>query len=161
MLDSVLAILTGGATGVLGTVLNFGTKWLEDRARHKRELDLRRLDVELAATEAASAERIVAVEAESERDQAEWAAMQESIRDAGREWSTDGHWLLVWTEAVRRLTRPGLTLLFVTLTGAIYFTIADGAIEARVVDTVLYLATASTLWWFGARMISSAPGRSR
>lgn len=159
MLDGLLSILTGGATGVLGTLLSFGTKFFEDRARHKRELDLRALDIELAKTEAAGAERAAAIEAESDREAAEWGAMQESIRDAGREWSTDGHWLLTWTEAFRRLTRPGLTLLFVALTGAIYFTIADGEIQLRVVDTVLYLATASTLWWFGGRQLDKARSR--
>jgi len=159
MLDGLLSILTGGASGVLGTLLSFGTKFLEDRARHERELDLRRLDIELAKTEAAGAERAAVIEAESDERTAEWDAMRESIRDAGREWTTDGHWLLVWTEALRRMTRPGLTLLFVALTGAIYFTIADGEIQARVVNTVLYLATASTVWWFGGRLIDKSKDR--
>ena len=154
MLEAALALLTGGATGVLGTLLNFGIKVFEDRARHRRELDLRRLDIELAQAEAVSAERVAAIEADAARDGAEWNAMRESIRDAGREWSTEGSGWLVFSEVVRRLTRPGLTLLFVALTGAIYFTVADGDIRVRVVDTVLYLATATTTWWFGSRMIA-------
>ena len=165
MLDTVLAILTGGATGVLGTLLNFGTKWLEERARHRRELELRRLDVELARTEAAAAEKVAAVEAEAEGERAELEAFRESYREAARRWSRPGDGrLLQFVDFVRGMTRPALTFLFVALAGAIYFTMGDTdavvdgvAVKARIVDTVLYLTTACVLWWFGARQLDKAP----
>ena len=164
MLDTVLAILTGGATGVLGTLLNFGTKFIEDRARHQRELELRHLDIELAKTETAGAERVAAVEAESERDQAELAAFQESYREAARRWSRPGDgFLMRLVDFVRGMTRPLLTFGFVVLTGVVYFSLADTdgvvdgvAVKARIIDTVLYLTTACVLWWFGARQIDKA-----
>lgn len=154
-----VSILTGGATGLLGTALSAVVDHFQARGEHKRELELRRLDIELAKTEAGSAERTAAIEAESASDQAEWRAMAESYREAGRRWSRPGDGVLVQlVDLVRGLTRPVLTWCLLGLTGAIYFLL--GATDAhaallrpRIVETVLYLATAAVLWWFGSRQI--------
>jgi len=80
-------------------------------------------------------------------------------REASRRWSRgDSKWL-VFVDVVRGLTRPGLTFLFVGLVGVIYFTLGGSDMEIldirpRIIDTVLYLATACVLWWFGARQIA-------
>jgi hypothetical protein len=41
--------------------------------------------------------------------------------------------------------------------GVIYFTLGidKPTMQAQIVSTVLYLATASVLWWFGSRMADS------
>ena len=165
MLDAILAILSGGATGLLGTALSFATDYLKAKQRHKQELELRRVDMELAGIEAAGAEKVAALELEGEKAQAELAAFQESYREAARRWSRpeDGM-LMQFVDFVRGMTRPALTWGFVALTGTIYFTLGDAdavvdgvAVKARIVDTVLYLTTTCVLWWFGARQIAKAP----
>lgn len=162
MLDLLTSILTGGATGLLGTALSFATSYFQARQRHAQELELRRLDMELAKVEAAGAERVAALELESGTARAELAAFRESYREAARRWSRPGDgWLMQFVDFVRGMTRPALTWGFVVLTGAIYFTMGDAdavvdgtAVKARIVDTVLYLTTTCVLWWFGARQIA-------
>ena len=55
-----------------------------------------------------------------------------------------------WVNAVRALTRPGLTVLLWGITGAV-FTGADAAGREGIVETASFAATAATLWWFGDR----------
>ena len=163
MLDSLLSIgtsiLSGGATGLLGTAVSGVIDYFQGRQRHAQELDLRRLDIELAQAEASGAERVAAIEAEGERDVAEWEAMAASYREAGKRWSRPGDGVLIQlVDFVRGMTRPVLTWGLVGLVGAIYFLLGAGDLAAaevrpRIVETVLYLATAAVLWWFGQRQI--------
>ena len=158
MLDLFLSIVTGGATGLLGTVISGVTQFVQAQQKHAQEMELRRLDLEMMDREAASAERITAIEAETAESAAQWAAFEASYKEAGHRWSAgDSKWLVV-VDIVRGLTRPGLTWAFVALTGTIYFTIAVPEDQSRIVNTILYLATTCVLWWFGARQVGKAPG---
>ncbi len=154
-----MSILTGGATGLLGTAISGVIDYFQGRQRHAQELDLRRLDIELAQAEASGAERVAAIEAEGERDRAEWEAMTASYREAGARWSRPGDGVLIQlVDFVRGMTRPVLTWGLVALVGAIYFLLASAdahaeKLQPRIVETVLYLATAAVLWWFGQRQI--------
>lgn len=67
-----------------------------------------------------------------------------------------------WVQAVRALVRPGLTLglwcvvvlIFFQTTGAqaVWLASADRAeVLAYLIDSVVFAATAATLWWFGDR----------
>ena len=90
MLDTIMSVLTGGATGLLGTVVSGAIDFFQSRAEHKREMDLRRLDIELAQTEAGAAEKVAAIEAEGVRDAAELEAMEASYREASSRMSRAG-----------------------------------------------------------------------
>ena len=163
MIDGILALLTGGATGLLGTVISVGADWLQARQRHGHAMELRRLDIELHRAEAAAAERTAAIEAESAETQAEWAAMRASYAEAGRRWSRPGDgWAMIFVDLIRGLVRPALTIGSLALVGAIYFTLGDDPvaeidIAPRIVDTALYISTTATLWWFGARGLRRTP----
>lgn len=159
MFDAVISVLTGGATGLLGTVVSGAIDFFQSRAEHNRELDLRRLDIELAQAEANSAERVAAIEAEGARGRAELEAMAASYREASSRMSRPGDgFLMKLVDFVRGMTRPVLTWGLVALVGVIYFTLGAGglepeAIRPRIIETVLYLTTAAVLWWFGQRQI--------
>lgn len=162
--DALLAIVSGGATGLLGTGLSFVTSYFQKRQAHRHEVALRRLDMEIARVEAAGYERVAGIEAEGERDRAAWRALEESYREAARRWSRPGDgWLMLFVDFCRGMTRPGLTWTFVGLTGAIYFTVAasDDNMRLQIVNTILYLTTTTVLWWFGARQLAKAPGAGR
>ena len=163
MLDAILATLSGGATGLLGTALTAGVDHFQSKQRHQQELELRRLDIELANTEAASAERKVAIEAEAERDKAEWDALKASYHEAKTRWSSGESGWIVAVDVVRGLTRPALTWAFLALTAGIYFTLAanDAAMRGRIVETVLYLTTTCVLWWFGGRQLAKRQEANR
>ena len=153
------SILTGGATGLLGTALTGVIDTVQARQKHKQEMDLRRLDIELARVEAEGAAATAAIEAEATRERAEWEALEASYKEAARRWSRPGEgWAMQLVDVVRGLTRPALTWSLFALTGAIYFLlgasdVAAESLRPRVVETVLYLFTAAMLWWFGARQI--------
>ena len=162
MLDAVLAIVTGGATGLLGTALSFVTSYFQAKQKHAHELELRRTDMELAKIESAGFEKVAAIEAESAETAAAYKALQDSYAEAARRWSLPGDgWLMRFVDFCRGMTRPALTWAFVGLTGAIYFTVAaeDAGTRKQIIETVLYLTTTTVLWWFGARQISKSPAR--
>lgn len=154
MFDSILAVVTGGATGVLGTIVSAGTAYFERRQRHAQELELRQMEMEMMRTEAASAERVAAIERESEQMRAEHAALEASYRAATTRMSTgDSRWLVA-VDVVRGLTRPVLTWCLLALAGTIYFTLSPQSdMRGQIIDTVLYLSTTCVLWWFGARHV--------
>lgn len=154
MLEALMAIVTGGATGLLGTLLSSATGYFERKQRHRHELKLRELDAKIVETEAASAERVAAIAAESHQSAAESRALQASYDAAGVRWSTGDSAWLVAVDVIRGLIRPVLTVGFVALCGVIYFTLprwSQGDVEARIIDTALYLMTTTVLWWFGTR----------
>ena len=112
----------GGATGLLGTAISGVIDFFQARQNHAQEMDLRRLDIDLAKAEAEGAERVAAIEAEGVRDQAEWEAMAASYREAGARWSRPGEGVLMQlVDFTRGMTRPELTFGLVALVGAIYF----------------------------------------
>ena len=160
-----VSVLTGGATGLLGTALSAVVDFFQSRQRHAQELDLRRLDIELAKAEAEGAAAHAAIEAQATRERAEWEAMEASYREAARRWSRPGEgWAMQLVDVVRGLTRPALTWSLFALVGAIYFLLGASDLAAvslrpRIVETVLYLFTAAMLWWFGARQIEKRRSR--
>ena len=159
MLDMIMAVLTGGATGLMGTVISGVLGFFQSRSERGHEIEMRRLDIELAKAEASSAERVAAIEAESERDRAELEAMESSYREASSRMSRahEGG-AMKFVDVVRGLIRPVLTVALVAAVIAIFFYVGVPELDAeqmgvRIVETVLYLATAATLWWFGQRQI--------
>ncbi|MCY4431582.1 MAG: hypothetical protein OXC11_14485 [Rhodospirillales bacterium] len=160
-LDFLPSLLSGGVTGLLGTAITAGTRLIQRRQDHRYEMELRRLDMELASQEAARAERAAAVMAKTEQEKAAWAALEASYRHADQRWSRPGDSpAMRAVDVFRGLVRPGVTVLLLALVGAIYFTI-DGlhaaSIRVHVVQTILYLATTTVMWWFGARQVSPPP----
>ena len=161
MLETIMSVFAGGATGLLGSVITRAFDFFQKRQDHKREMELRRLDLEIANVEASGAERVAAVEAESAAEQSTWAALRASFASESRRLSRHGDgWAMVMVDVVRGLIRPILTLGLIALIAVIYFSVgaadlAAAEIRPRIIDTVLYLATAAVLWWFGSRPMSS------
>ena len=147
-------------TGLLGVLLTGVVDFFQRRQDHAQEMELRRFDLDLARIEGESAGHVAAIEAEGRADEAAWSALEESYREASRRWSRPGEgWLMQFVDFVRGMTRPMLTWCLVGLVAAIYFWLGATDMEVieirpRIIDTVLYLATASVLWWFGARQIA-------
>ncbi|MYA88802.1 MAG: hypothetical protein F4X97_10190 [Boseongicola sp. SB0662_bin_57] len=143
------AIFTGGATGLLGTALSVGTKFMVTRQQNAHELKLRAIDMEMIKLEAATVDR----QAEAEAEIAEAQALRESYREAAARWSRpeDGA-MMKAIDVVRGLTRPGLTWYFVLLLTVVFFTVATMQLRETIITTLLYLTTTCVLWWFGARL---------
>lgn len=154
MLDLIGALLTGGATGLLGTAITTASDFFERRAKHRERIEEARLDLELARVEAQSAEHRAALALETAEVEAETAALEASYAEARQRLSSPGEGgAIVAVDVVRGLTRPLITWLLVALVAAIYWTSLPGEedLRSRIVATVLYLATTCVVWWFGGR----------
>lgn len=66
-------------------------------------------------------------------------------------------------DVFRGLMRPGMTLLFLVLTGAVYFKLSADFdfldLRERIIDTILYLTTTCTIWWFGGRQVAKSAAK--
>ncbi len=163
-MDILLSLLTGGATGIVGTALSAGFNYFGSRQKNKQEIELRKLELQEMRQEAAIAERVTAMELEAATTQAEYAGLQASYREASTRWTAGAEltpaqtWLMVVVDVVRGLMRPMITVVLMGYVGWIYAeTLADPS--SPVVSTVLYLTTASVLWWFGSRQTEKALGK--
>lgn len=159
MFEALIGIVSGGATGLLGTLVSFGAQYFARRQAHQQEVELRRLDLELAETEGRTAERKAAIEAESQEGTAAWKAMEKSLEGQGERWSRGGSRWLVLVDVIRGLTRPVGAWMFLGIAAAIYFSTSDEEVRTAIVSTVLYLMTAAWLWWFGARVTDKLADR--
>jgi hypothetical protein len=153
-MDILLGLLTGGATGLIGTALSGVMKFFTNKQEQSHELKVMDMELKHMDKEAEVALKIEEKKQEGKEAQAAWAGLEASYREAGQRWSTgDSSWI-VFVDVVRGLMRPLLTLCLVVLMGTIYFLHGpqNPGMQEQIVATVLYLATSSVLWWFGSRM---------
>lgn len=161
MLDLLLGVLSGGVTGLLGTVISGGMKFFENKQKHGHELAIMEMEMKQMDKEASIARDIEELQMEGKDRTAAWAALEASYKESTTRMSTgDSGWLIA-VDVVRGLMRPAITLGTLTLMGIIYFTVAtdmvgpDGIpVPVTIIQTVLYIATTSVLWWFGTRNLS-------
>jgi hypothetical protein len=162
MLDLLMGVLSGGVTGLLGTVISGGMKFFENKQKHSHELAIMDMEMKQMDKEASIAKDIAELNMEGADRTAAWAALEASYKESTTRMSTgDSAWLIV-VDVVRGLMRPAITLGTLSLMAVIYFTIAqdmapgpDGIpVQVTIVQTVLYIATTSVLWWFGTRNMS-------
>lgn len=146
-MGSLFAVLTGGATGLLGTVITkiFGIFETKQKMAEKA-LDYQH---ELALVEAQSKARATEMENEAAIAETNASAM---IRAKSYDYDAAGAEPHTWVTDVIRLTRPALTFMLVIFSGLIVaFNGSDHALLATVVDQVLYLTATAVTWWFGDR----------
>lgn len=162
MLDLLMGVLSGGVTGLVGTVISGGMKFFENKQKHGHELAIMEMEMRQMDKEAELAVKVAETEMEGKDRTAAWAALEASYKESTSRMSTgDSPWLIL-VDVVRGLMRPVITLGTLLLMAVIYFTIAqdmapgpDGIpVQVTIVTTVLYIATTSVLWWFGTRNLS-------
>lgn len=161
MFDLLAGVLSGGVTGLIGTVLSGGMKFFENKQKHGHELAVMEMEMRQMDKEAELAVKVAETEMEGKDRTAAWAALEASYKESTARMSTgDSQWL-VMVDVVRGLMRPVITLGTLTLMAVIYFTVAQGMVgpdempvQVTIIQTVLYIATTAVLWWFGTRNLS-------
>lgn len=122
MLSAILAILGSSTVGsLIGGIFAFLNKKADIEIKkldQAHELELRKEDRELAKVEAESRLQVAVAEAEGSIESARMTAIGQAHQadnlDAAMVKSAGGWaWLLILTDAFRRLIRPSLTLLLV------------------------------------------------
>ena len=139
--------LGGGLFGLVGNVAAkvIGLYEAKQQFAQKKEEwshEERLLDMQMKA-KAAETEQELAVTASS----GSWGGLGESLKAETAIGAT-----YPWVNAVRGLVRPALTLGLGTFLCAAFFAMAPGdATRASVVDSLVFAAVTSIVWWFGDR----------
>ena len=149
--ELLATVLSGGATGIIGSVFGGIFKWLDRReeakeSAAKRTHELALQDLQIKAHSAETEQELLIIQSES--DQKRVLASY----DLGKGVSTS-----LWAGNVKSMVRPTLTFTLILLTACIYFTlevdaVVDGfALKAYIINTIVYTTSAAVLWWFGDR----------
>lgn len=160
--DALVSIVSGGATGLLGTMLSRVSAFFENKQKFKHDLELLEANTKLQKqeSEARMAEIKLSGDLRLQNTEVEGAIKQElsatelmgkSYTEANTRWSTgDSKWLII-VDVVRGMTRPFLTVILCVMSFVIWMQTTDKTLETQIVMTELYLTTAAVLWWFGSR----------
>jgi hypothetical protein len=145
MFDLLGTVLTGGATGIIGSILgkafSFIDAWQEEKKannEHGRTIALLELQNKLGAEESERELAIAETTAASDIRMASYG--QAPSAGDGSPWVVD----------VLRLIRPFLTISLIILVGILYFKAIPGG-RATIEASVIYMCSSSVLWWFGDR----------
>jgi len=164
----VSSILSGGATGLLGVVAQRYADYKNKQLDFEHAVALKEIDSKIMAQEYAAKESIVRIEAAGASDVADSKAFAESYsleppRYAVGNLTTGQNWVMVLLDALRGAVRPVLTIYLCILVTIVYALAreklraedlnAAQALEllSYIINTILYVWTTVTLWWFGTR----------
>lgn len=140
-MEFLISLLSGGATGILGTLIGRVVGFYENKQKFQHELKLLELQARIGAEEA---ERELAIaQAKAAADLRVASYEHDSNTGIGSAWVTD----------VLRLIRPTLTAVLVLAVIVLWFTAEEYEVDIRtqVVVAIIYLATSAVTWWFGDR----------
>ena len=148
MFELLGTVLTGGVTGIIGSVIgkafSFLDAWQEEKKatnEHGRTLELLELQNKIGAEEN---EREMAItQSKIDADSRVASYSHDSMAGTGSIWVID----------LLRLVRPVLTFALIILVGILYFKAAPGG-RATIEASVIYMASSATLWWFGDRAMA-------
>lgn len=148
-MDFLLTVLTGGATGLLGSIFgklfSFADAWIAEKkadADHKRTIEMHKLQHDLRAAELETEREIVLEQASADLRRASYSHDQ-SVGRSSR-----------WVVNILRLVRPTLTAILIALVWYIYIRSDDLAQQESIIQSVIYMASSAVLWWFGDRAMA-------
>jgi hypothetical protein len=145
-MEFILSVLSGGATGVLGSILgkvfSFADFWIEEKkadSEHQRTIEMTKLQSELRSEELETEREIMIEQQAGEQRAASYA----HDMSAGVSYP--------WVAAILRLIRPAITVMLIGILWFIYSTSSDFGQKETIVQSVIYMASTAVLWWFGDR----------
>jgi hypothetical protein len=176
--SGLLAILSGGATGLLGVIaqrlfdhwkLKQELDQLRERNRH--EVEMRREDAKIMELEWTGRVKVAEKEGEALVAKADAEAFAASFQLEPKRYSEGvkvGKWgafLLVLADVLRAVVRPGLTVYLAWIATELYgqsqalMAVLDlqsdvgrvAKLHEQIVLTLLYLFVTCVTWWFGTR----------
>lgn len=139
MILDLLFNAAGG--GIVGSVLNLGTRWFEVYAKKKEA------EVEIMKMEAMAKIRV---------EELSWAAFGKSQEGANDDVTVSDKasgWVVNLGELVdcfRAVTRPALTWLLL-LVLLVVFLRSDPKTQATMADQITFGSFTALFWWFGSR----------
>lgn len=141
-MSGVLGLLFNAASGgIVGGLLNLGTRWFEVYAKRKEA------EVEIMKMEAMAKIKV---------DELSWAAFSKSQENANEDVQISDKaspWVINLGELVdcfRGATRPALTWLLLGFLVYVYIT-SEPAQRATLAEQITFGAFTALFWWFGSR----------
>ena len=149
MFDVIASVLTGGATGIIGSAIGTVGRFLEKRQELKQmklefdqELQLQQLQITARKDELESEQAIVQTQAESDIKTASYS------HDASYGVSTP------IISSMLRFVRPALTFGLLGFSGYIFLSVQEDAnIVRELSNQIMFLTTTAVAWWFGDRSL--------
>lgn len=182
MLGLLTSVLSGGLTGILGAGIQRFADFMNKKQDIKilelkfaQEVKLKEVDAAIMKEEWAQRTKVAEIEGAAAVGVAEQEAFAKSFEMEPQRYSEKvkpgpvAAFMLVLIDFIRGLVRPGLTIYLCVLTTLIYFqarallndqplTTAEAiALTTTITETVLYLFTTVTLWYFGTRNQAKGP----
>jgi hypothetical protein len=140
-MDFLISLLSGGATGILGTLIGRIVGFYETKQKYEQELKLLELQAKINAEE--SERELAIAQAKAASDLRVASYQHDTGTGQGSQWVTN----------TLRLIRPALTIVLVIAVIMLWFTAEqfEADIRTQVVVAIIYLATSAVTWWFGDR----------
>ncbi|WAS28546.1 TM Helix protein [Vibrio phage LV6] len=166
--------LSGGVTGLLGTIFTGITTYLDKRSARQHELELYRLQIEERKTEGEIYLKQATVQVEGAIAMGELNAFTTSLSSDRATYATDAgdSWVFIIVDGVRGLMRPVLTTLLAL--AVIYLAVDvveavggwDVVVKSQgmglvstLIDALTYCTVTAVVWWFGGRATQKGLGR--
>ncbi|WP_319778429.1 hypothetical protein [Maridesulfovibrio sp.] len=172
--ETLLNIVTGGATGLLGSIFTGIFSYFEEKRKNAHEIEMRKLDMEEMDKEweyrqrAADREADIRLQESADDLQKISYANDTATYSAGHDLPKWGVIPLLLVDLVRGLIRPSLTVLLIWMiystrvevmavleAAGVQSISVDSAMKIynEVVSSILYCGTTALLWWFGSRQM--------
>ncbi len=174
ILGSVASILSGGATGLIGSiaqrVFEYKSKQLDiqlQKEKYTNEIALKQADAAIMAQEWAARTQVAQVEATAQVDAEDAKAFSASLTSEPQKYhegalTAGQNWMMVALDFFRGSIRPSLTLYLCFITTCMYLkanrligsnmpiNVACDLVQ-QIVQTVLYLTVTCVCFYFGVR----------
>ena len=171
MLGSLASLLSGGVTGLIGSVVTNVADYFDDKRKNNHELAMRELDIQEMDKEYEHRKDVQAIETQGET---QTASYKHDSRAYSKGLKIESIWLkipLVLNDFIRGCVRPLLTLFLVYLVWdtrqEIEMVIDQAGLQnldpeqaltmySMTIEMILFLASTAVGWWFG-----TSPKRKR
>lgn len=174
LLDGIASVLTGGVTGLLGSVaqkvLDYKTRQLDvelQKEKFANDVEMKKADAAIMSEEWKARTQVAQIETAGASDVQNGKAFAASFSTEPQRYTTGTlsekqNWLMVVLDFVRGVIRPFLTLYLCLIATILYVQARklvpsvvpveeSLAMVGKVTDTLLYLFVTCVCWWFGTR----------
>jgi|TARA_R100001530_G_scaffold132679_1_gene105308 hypothetical protein len=149
MFEIIASVLSGGATGIIGSLVGTVGRYVEKRQELKQieieftqEIKLQELQISARSTELESEQAIALVKADSD------------IKTASYSHDASYGPTMPVIAAILRFVRPVLTFGLLGFSGYIFFVVhEDPQVVRELSNQIMFLTTTAVAWWFGDRSL--------
>lgn len=149
MFEIIASVLSGGATGIIGSLVGTVGRYVEKRQEIKQmslefsqEIKLQELQISARSSELESEQAIALVKADSD------------IKTASYAHDASYGPIMPVIAAILRFVRPILTFGLLGFTVYIFFIVhEDPQVGRELSNQIMFLTTTAVAWWFGDRSL--------